>query len=1001
LKNKFLLVIGIYLFATGILYAQKFTPKTIEAANLPFFEPESKWVDSVFQTLTPDERIGQLFMIAAYSNRNKTYEDSLSQIVSKYKLGGLIFFQGGPVRQAKLTNRYQGESKVPLMISIDGEWGLGMRLDSVAKFPYQMTLGAIQDDNLIYQMGAEIGKHCKRMGIHVNFAPVVDINNNPQNPVINFRSFGEDKYNVTAKSYAYMRGMQDNYILANAKHFPGHGDTDTDSHYALPIISHNRTRLDSLEMYPFQELFKGGMGSVMVAHLNIPALDPSKNLASTLSAPIVTDLLKNQMQFKGLVFTDALNMKGVADFFPPGVVDVKALLAGNDVLLFSKDVGRAIQEIKLAIKQGKITQKEIDDKCRKILAAKEWAGLNNYKPIELKNLVEDLNTPQFHLLINQLTEASLTVLRNRNEVLPIKDLDKLKIASLSINTELTTGFQDKLALYASMDHYTIHNKATQADNEQTLEALKNYNLVIVGVHDLSQRAAAGFGLSAANIDLLQKLAASGNAIITFFGNPYGLAKIDGIQNTEGLIVTYQENKSANDMAAQLIFGGVGASGKLPVNVSQHFKMKDGLKTEGGIRFKYTFPEEVSINSKILERKIDAIANEAIDEGAAPGCQVLIVKEGKVIFQKSYGHHTYDKVIPVANDHIYDLASITKISASLPALMMLDDQGKFHPDDQLKDHLWKYRIFNNKRNLTFRNILTHRSGLKAWIPFWKNTVDPKTGVYKRNIYSFTASDEFPYEITDKLYLNKKYQNKIYKSIRTSPVSSKKEYVYSDLSYYLYPLIVKNQTGEEFDQFLSKNFYSRLGANTLGFNAYKKWPRNKIVPTEYDSLFRRGLLHGHVHDEGAAMLNGISGHAGLFGNANDLAKLMQMYLNGGSYGGERFIQENTIKEYSRCQFCEEGNRRGIGFDKPMIDNNENGNTAVRASKATFGHTGFTGTCTWVDPEEELVYVFLSNRVYPTRENLKLSKLNIRTRIQQAIYEAIDEGKRLSISEAVEEK
>jgi beta-N-acetylhexosaminidase len=957
----------------------------------PFLQQDMKWVDSVFQTMTPDQRIGQLFMVAAYSNRTKAFEDSISILVKDFHIGGLIFFQGGPMRQAKLTNQYQQEAKIPLMIGIDGEWGLGMRLDSTMRFPFQMSLGAIKDDNLVYQMGAEIARQCKRMGIHVNFAPVVDINNNSENPVINYRSFGEDKYKVTAKSYAYMRGLQDNGVLANAKHFPGHGDTNLDSHLTLPVITHDWARLFSIETYPFRALIQKGLGSVMVAHLNIPTLDATPNHASTLSKPVVTDLLKKQFGFKGLVFTDALNMKGVADYYAPGVVDVKALLAGNDVLLFSQNIPQAIHEIKKAIKSGQITQKEIDIRCKKILAAKQWMGLNQYQPVDLHNLVEDINTPSAQLLHRQLTEASITLVQNKNKLIPLQHLDTLKIATVAIGTNLKTDFQKMLDNYTLVKHYFLPQTSSEKELQTLRKILNQFNLVIVSVHGMNMTPKNNFNLKETSLQFIREMASKPNTIISVFGNSYSLAKIADIEKANSVIVTYQDNQYTQEYAAQLVFGGIGTSGRLPVQVSPHFFLGRGLDIDYNFRFKYTIPEEVGIDSKYLQTKIDSLATVAIKEKATPGCQILIAKEGKVIFNKSYGFHTYDSLKAVENNDIYDIASITKIAASMPALMKLNDEKKFTPDQTIGHYLPNFKK-SNKSGLVFRDALAHRGRLQAWIPFWKSSVK-KNGKFKWNTFAYKQSKRFPSQVTDSLFVHRNYHRKIYKAIKKSPLKKNPDYIYSDLSFYLYPAIVESLTGKDFESYLKENFYTPLGAYNLTFNAYQQFSKERLVPTEYDSLFRKTLLQGWVNDEGAALLQGISGHAGLFSNANDLAKLMQMHLNMGAYAGKQYISPATIEEFTKCQFCEEGNRRGIGFDKPMLKKSYTGNAAYDASEKSYGHAGFTGTLAWVDPEEELVYIFLSNRVYPTRNNNKLAKLNTRTNIQQVIYEAIKTGKMIT--------
>ncbi|WP_046313299.1 glycoside hydrolase family 3 N-terminal domain-containing protein [Pontibacter korlensis] len=966
--------------------AKAFDPAT----DPPFLNANQAWVDSVFNTLSPEERIAQLIMIPVYSNKDQAHIDSVSKLVTKYKVGGLIFFQGGPVRQARMTNRYQSESKVPLMVSIDGEWGLAMRLDSTIKFPYQMALGGIEDEKLIYEMGAEIARQCRRLGIHVNFAPVVDVNNNANNPVIGFRSFGEDKYNVTRKAMAYMRGMQDEKVLANAKHFPGHGDTNVDSHYGLPVIHFSKIRLDSVELYPFRELMKNGLGSLMVAHMNIPVLDNTVNLASTLSKPIVSDLLKKEMGYKGLVFTDALNMQGVAKFYAPGIVDVKALLAGNDMLLNTMDVKTTIQEIKKAIANGEITQEEVDARARKVLAAKQWLGLDNYKPVELENLVEDLNNPHAKYLNQQLVEASLTLLRNKQNILPIQNIDTLKVAALAIGTNKQTDFQRDLARYTKVDTFFLQPTASIAELMALKEKLQDYNMVIAGVHNLNLKAGgSNFGISAEMNLFLKDLIRSKPTIVGVFANVYSLAELESLDKADAVIAAYQESPETQDLAAQMIFGGVGAKGKLPVTINSAFKIGDGLKTEGGLRFAYTMPEAVGLKTADF-KGIDSLVAQAMEQKATPGAQVLVAKDGKVIYHKAYGYHTYDNERPVEVTDLYDLASVTKISTSLAAFMKLSGEGRFDVDRTLGEYL-PMMEGSNKADLKYRDILTHQAGLKSWIPFWKETVK-KNGKFKWRTFKADSSRRFPIKVADNLYIHRKYAKRIYKEIEKSPLNEKPGYVYSDLSFILAPLVVQHITGEDFETYLKEKIYKPIGATSLTFNPYKYYSPEDIVPTEYDSLFRKQLLHTTVHDEGAAMLGGVSGHAGLFGNSNDVAKLMQLYLNDGKFAGQTYISGNKVSQFSKCQFCDQGNYRAIGFDRPAKPGQQNSNAAPSAPVESFGHSGFTGTYTWVDPVNNLVYVFLSNRVHPTRENNLLGKLNTRTNVLQVVYDAIEKSQKV---------
>jgi beta-N-acetylhexosaminidase len=946
---------------------------------------QSTWVDSVFNTLSPDERIAQLIVVAAYSNRGTEHQQEILKLIREQKIGGLIFFQGEPQQQASLINEYQQASKVPLLMALDGEWGLGMRLDNTISYPFQMTLGAIQDNTLLYQMGSEVARQFKRAGLHLNFAPVVDVNNNPANPVINYRSFGEDKYNVAEKSIAYMRGMQDMHILTTAKHFPGHGDTDADSHYALPQINHSRERLDSLELYPFRELIKAGVGGMMVAHLNIPALDPAKGKPSTLSKPIVTDLLQEEMGFEGLVVTDAMNMKGVTASNPPGVVDKDAILAGNDMLEFTEDVPRAIAEIRRAIRQGQISQQEIDRRCRKILAIKQWVGLNQYKPVSHTKLLSELNTPAAALLNRRLMEAAITLLKNEAELLPLRQLDTLRIASLSFGTEKLSPFQKSLSLYTDVAHFQLPQDANAEQVAQLKTRLRNYNLIIGGIHDDSKYPRNSLKLSVAVQELISELSGSDHTIMAVFKNPYVLDKLNRIEESKGLIITYQDSPLAQALAAQLIFGGINASGRLPVSVGSKFKLGAGMDLEGGMRFTYTLPEDAGMDSGILSSGIDSLVRQAMDLKAIPGCQVLVAKDQKIVFHKAYGYHDYSDTIRVKETDLYDLASVTKISTGLPALMKLYDKGSFNPDATLANYLPRFKR-SNKADIPLRDILTHQGRLTPWIPFWKNMLR-KNGSYKWFTVQADSSSRYPIKLSDHMYLHRNYPDKMVKAIRKSPLLKEKKYVYSDFFFILAPRVVESMVQEDFNSYVQQHFYAPLGATTVTYNPAEKFPTDRIVPTEHDYLFRHTPIHGLVHDEGAIMMGGISGHAGLFANANDLAKLMQMYLNMGEYGGQRFIKEETLKEFSRCQFPEQNNHRGLGFDKPLFsDKGISRNTARDASRESFGHTGFTGTFTWMDPEHGLLYIFLSNRVNPSRENTRLYRLNTRTNIQQVLYDAM---------------
>lgn len=952
--------------------------------NPPFQQKQYEvWVDSVMQKLTPDERIGQLFMVAAYSDTNhpKNLED-VTRLIHEQGIGGLIFFKGGPVKQAELTNSYQSLSKVPLLIGMDAEWGLAMRLDSVPRFPFQMTLGAMNNDSLVYQMGAEIARECRRLGVHEDFAPVVDINDNPENPVIGMRSFGEEKMRVTDMGLAYMEGLQDGHVLACGKHFPGHGDTKTDSHLSLPMVDFPVSRLDTLELYPFMQLFKKGLGSIMVAHLYIPSLDSTKNRASTLSPRIVSKLLKGQLGFNGLIYTDALNMQGVAKYYAPGIVDVKALLAGNDVLLFSQDVPKAIEEIKKAIKKKEITQEEIDKRCRKILMAKAWAGLNHYKPIALTNLVKDLNTKQADLINRTLAKRTITLLTNNNKLLPLKRLDTLRIASLVIGDSSVDAFQARMNDYTSVTHFDVPFNATDSLIGSVYNKLKAFNLVIVGVNHTKLHPQDTFGISRPAIKMLDTVVRNSAVVLNFFSDPYILNYLPSVRKARALVMSYQDTPYTEDYAAQMIFGGIGASGKLPITASVFYQRGYGLITKP-TRFEYTTPEDAGISSAKLTA-IDSLAKYGMQQHAYPGCVVLVAKDGKVIYEKAFGYRNYNDTNHVKVNDVYDLASITKIAATTPAFMKMYYQNKMLLGVTLPV-LMPQAAKTNKKKIIMEDILTHQAGLQPSIFFWKETMSGKS--LRKGVYSSDSSAQYPYPVAAHMFIRKDYKDSVINEILKSPVDKKPVYKYSDIGFILLGSIISNVNGIPFDTYVQNNFYKPMGLQTMGFHPLYSIPKSRIIPTEYDSIFRKQLLRGYVHDQSAAMMGGVAGNAGLFSDANDLAVMMQMYLNYGKYGGTRYLDSATVKLFTSSVYFDKGNRRGLGFDKPETDTTKESPACASASAESFGHYGFTGTYTWVDPKYHLVYVFLSNRVASGSEDNKLAKLGIRTKIAQAIYYAIE--------------
>ncbi len=936
------------------------------------------WTDSVMQAMTDEEKIAQLFMISAYSNKDEAEYRMIEQYIRKYKLGGLIMMQGTPEKQAELINRYQQASKVPLMIGFDGEWGLSMRLKNVVEYPRQMVLGAVRNDLLLYEMGREFARQMKLVGIHINFAPVVDVNINPKNPVINDRAFGEDVQNVIRKGIMYMNGLQDGGVLASAKHFPGHGDTEVDSHYDLPVIRHSRERLDSVELKPFEVLSRNGVGSMMISHLSIPAIDDTPNLPATLSPKIVKNIIRDEFEYPGLIFTDAMNMKGLTKYFSSGEAEIRALLAGNDIMLFSENVPKAIEGVLQAVKNGRISQELIDEKVKRVLWAKYWLGLNQRPVLDIRNIKDEINTPYAEYLKEKLLTDALTLVSDSKNIVPIENLASQKIAAVHIDGNLGSAFTNMLDKYAEITHFFISKNASAAEFQSLLDKLNSYTTVIAAHSGLLRSSASKHGLTQNSIDFLKKLNTDKHVINVFFGIPYVL---NFLPDFPTVLIAYTNEDASQSAAAQAIFGGINITGKLPVRAG-NYPVNFGIVRAGGVRLKYTSPLSFGIDPARFDA-VDQMAQDAVRMGATPGCQILVAYKGAVIYEKSFGNHTYKGNEQVQNTDLYDIASITKVAGTVPVLMMMGEEGKFDISKKLSDYLPETR--GNKGSLVLRDILTHQSGLPAWIPFYKETLgqDKKP---KPNLYSSSYSEKFSVKVANNLFMDHHYMDTIYQIIQDEPLKSK-TYRYSDLGYYYTKKIIENNYKKSLDRVVDSLVWKRLGGNYTMYNPLDKDVSLKhIAPTEEDGYFRMQKIHGYVHDQGAAMLGGVAGHAGLFSNANDLAKYFQMLLNKGTYGGEQFFTPKTVEAFTRQ--VNKNNRRALAFDRKVGEKSGGGPACTCVSESSFGHTGFTGTIAWADPEEEIIFIFLSNRTYPDSENRLLIRQNTRTDIQGIVYEILSQ-------------
>lgn len=939
---------------------------------------ERQWVDSVYHHLSLEQRIGQLIMIRAHSDKGPAYEEFVAGQIREFEVGGVCFFQGTARRQVELTNYYQSISPQPLLVAMDAEWGLGMRLSGMGAhaFPYQMTLGAVQDDGLIYEMGRDIARQLRRIGVHINFAPVADVNNNPDNPVINFRSFGEDRQRVAEKCEAYMRGLQDGGVMACAKHFPGHGDTHVDSHFDLPVIKHDRSRLDSIEMFPFRYLISKGLQSVMVAHLHIPALDDTPRLPSTLSRKTVHDILRQELGFDGLVFTDAMEMKGVTRFFPTGMAEVMAFQAGNDVLLMPRDLPSVVTHLKEAVEQGTISTQALETAVKRILSAKYRLGLWDAAPLPLEGLDSSLDEPVTQYLQSRLTREAITLVRNVDALLPLKDVGRQKIACLNIGGALNNPFQETMRNYLDVSLHCMSKDAGSDQVRNWIDQLREYDLVIVGMFDLSPHPKRNFGVSSSAVKLIEGLHQYTKVVVVHFGNPYGLRYYDSLH---WVVQANEEDALSQTRAAEGIMGHYIVQGKLPVTASERAKAGEGLYGDNLFRLGYDIPENVGMSSDTLDQ-IDGLIEQMLNNEVTPGGQILVVKNRRVVYEKAFGHFTYQEDSPpVTMQTIFDLASVTKVAATTLAMMKLHEAGRISIFQPLGLY-WPEATNTRKSRLELRDILSHNAGLLSWIPFHEQTM--QRGQPAESYYREVSSPGFETKVAEGMWLHGEFQEQMRRELLGSK-HTRGGYHYSDLGFIMLKEMIEAVTEMPFDTYLEQEFYRDLGLQTLGFNPLQRFPRERIAPTEEDDYFRMQRVQGYVHDMTAALMGGVSGHAGLFSHGHDLAVLFQMLLNGGFYGGKRFLRPETIRLFTtRCAAC---NRRGLGFDMKNL-NGGNGHISRLASDRTFGHMGFTGTCVWADPVHDLIFIFLSNRTYPTMKNKQLQDDLYRQRIQDIVYRSI---------------
>ncbi len=943
-----------------------------------------EWVDSVFKTLSKDDKIAQLMVVrssappAAGSYSATFLDKEVEEAIRKYHVGGICLFQGGPQQQAWRINFFQSIATTPLLVTIDGEWGLGMRMDSVRPLPRPMMLGAVQDPALIYQYGKVVGEQCRRMGIQMNYGPVMDINNNPDNPVINDRSFGENKYRVADWGIQYMKGMQDAGILTCAKHFPGHGDVAVDSHLDLPVINKSKAELDSLELYTFRRAIDAGVDGIMTAHLSVPIIDNTANRPTSISYPTITGLLRNQLGFKGLTFTDALEMKAITKYYPGGEISLQSVLAGNDMLCLPADIPGSMALIKKALKKKKLKWEDIDARVKRILFAKYKAGLANWQPVNPYHLTEDLNR-ELPALTRQIAEQAITLLRNDDPaVFPLTKGKRIAYLGVGLNKDNEFARQLRKDYDAHVYYFDYQQSAEKAT--ALFNYLKGqYDVVVIGMHNFSRRPANNFGISPAALQLVQQLQQTQKTLCFVFGNPYA---VRNFCNSSVVVACYEDDPITQETAADLLYGRMTAKGKLPVTVCESFRFGAGIV---GDRLLHSAPQaDLGFDSRKL-LAIDSLVQDAIRQRAIPGAVVLVARDGKIAYEKAFGFLSYDSAEAVHPETIYDLASVTKIMATTVSVMKLYEEGKIDLQKSLGDYLPWVRG-SNKEQLRLWDIILHQAGLKAFIPFYRETVD--TALFNTPLfsyYSYRADSMHRVRVADNMYLRNDFIDTIYRRMVQSDVGPVGKYIYSDNDFIFLGKVVEAVSGMPLDQYVKVTFYDKLNMTSTGFRPRERFPLNYIAPTEKEEGFRQQQIHGDVHDPGAALFGGVAGHAGLFSNAYDLAVLGEVLLNGGMLNGIRFFKKETIDYFTAYQ---SDTRRGLGFDKPERDNATRPEPypARSASPLTFGHTGFTGTCIWMDPEKHLTFIMLSNRVVNNGDANKFLKMNVRPKILETIYQSI---------------
>ena len=949
-----------------------------------------RWVNEQLASMPLKKKIGQLFIHTVAPLVSQQNKANLASAVKDYGVGGLLFSGGEMQKQIFLTNYAQEMAHIPLMVTFDGVWGLSMRLKNTPKFPRNRVLGCIENDTILYEYGREVARQLREIGVTVNFAPVADVDNNPRNPVINTRSFGSRPQSVAEKVVAYSRGLEDGGVLAVCKHFPGHGDTEVDSHKSLPVLYFDRHRLDSVELYPFKEAIASGVDGIMMGHLRVPALCTRP---ASISHNIVTGLLKNELGYKGLVFTDALEMKGISN---NKNVSAQALIAGCDLLLVPRNLKRELQGVLNVVKAGQLTEEQITEKCRKVLTYKYALGLNHRPQVEVQQAEKRLNVSYTDDLIQRINRNAVTVVKDSDEALPLDlSLSGTVVLSLSPTLSQTHPFYKTLNEYYPVA-WVRANPNSLAEAQRRLCPAQR---VIVTVHTSHVEPYLG---------MLTQLAKNKPFILINFESIKTLKRLQTVvAQSSAVIQAHTDTKDLQEYVANILLGKEQVSGRLSVGLNDEYKAGCGVTIDPNLPRKYS-PEEFGMKSSVLNR-IDSVALLGIREGAYPGCHILVTKNGYPVYNKCFGTHTYESKEQVQENDIFDLASLSKTTGTLLAVMKLYDEGKLTLTDRVEKYLPMMQ--GPVKRTTIQQLLYHESGLPAYLPFYQKAIDKKSckgGMYKKyrdanhriqvgsRLYvctnfsylpewiSRTPSAVYSSQIADNLYIKPSFRNEILADIDKAPLKGH-SYRYSCLNFMLLKEIVEKLSGQPMDVYLDSVFYKPMGLRYTTYNPLRKFKKEQIIPTVREDFLRGKMLQGYVHDEAAAFLGGVSGNAGLFSTAHDVALIHQMLLDKGICGDRRYLSRATCELFLSMK--SRNSRRGLGFDKPDVLRPTKGPCSENTPATVVGHTGFTGTCAWADPTNELVFVFLSNRIYPNPYlRKKLMHLNIRPAIQQIVYESI---------------